>query len=71
MYIGSQNYLHAVRLISIFSYIYIYIYRKSDNIKRNFSQAAVVSILLYGCPTWTLTRRMEIKLDGNCTRMLN
>ena len=30
----------------------------------------VVSILLYGCTTWTLTKRMEKKLDGNYTRML-
>ena len=34
-----------------------------------FFQAAVVSILLYGCTRWTLTKRMEIKLDGNYTRM--
>ena len=33
-------------------------------------QAAVVSILLYGCTIWTLTKRMEKKLDGNYTRML-
>ena len=32
-------------------------------------QAAVVSILLYGCPTWTLTKRLKKKLDGNYTRM--
>ena len=38
--------------------------------KRNFSQAAVTSILLYGCTTWTLTKRLEKKLDGNYTRML-
>ena len=38
--------------------------------KRSFLQAAVVSILLYGCTTWTLTKRMEKKLDGNYTRML-
>ena len=30
----------------------------------------VVSILLYGCTTWTLTKCMEKKLDGNYTRML-
>ena len=35
-----------------------------------FFQAAVVSILLYGCTTWTLTKRLEKKLDGNYTRML-
>ena len=30
----------------------------------------IVSILLYGCTTWMLTKRMEKKLDGNYTRML-
>ena len=38
--------------------------------KRSFFQAAVTSILLYGCTTWTLTKRMEKKVDGNYTRML-
>ena len=38
--------------------------------KRSFFQAAVVSILLYGCTIWTLTKRLEKKLDGNYTRML-
>ena len=38
--------------------------------KRSFFQAAVTSILLYGCTTWTLTKRLEKKLDGNFTRML-
>ena len=38
--------------------------------KRSFFQAAVVSILLYGCTTWMLTKRLEKKLDGNYTRML-
>ena len=38
--------------------------------KRRFFQAAVTSILLYGCTTWTLTKRLEKKLDGNYTRML-
>ena len=42
----------------------------TDKIKRSFFQAAVVSILLYGCITWTLTKRIEKKLDGNYTRML-
>ena len=39
------------------TYIYIYIY-------------IYTSILLYGCTTWTLTKRLEKKLDGNYTRML-
>ena len=38
--------------------------------KRIFFQAAVVSILLYGCTTWMLTKRLEKKLDGNYTRLL-
>ena len=38
--------------------------------KRSFFQTAVVSILLYGCTTWTLTKRLKKKLDGNYTRML-
>ena len=38
--------------------------------KRSFFQAAVVSILLYGYTSWTLTKRVEKKLDSNYTRML-
>ena len=37
----------------------------TDKMKRSFFQAAVVSILLYECTTWTLTKRLEKKLDGN------
>ena len=40
----------------------------TDKMKRSFFQAAVVSIPLYGCTTWTLTKRLK-KLDGNYTRM--
>ena len=49
------------------------IIRKSDltdKMKRSFFQAVVVSILLYGCTTWTLNKQLEKKLDGNYTRML-
>ena len=49
------------------------IIRKSDltnKMKPSFFQAAVTSILLYGYTTWTLTKRLEKKLDGNYTRML-
>ena len=41
----------------------------TDKIKHSFFQAVVVSILLYGCTTWTLKKRLE-KLDCNDTRML-
>ena len=46
---------------------------KSDltyKMKPSFFLAAVVSIMLYGCTTWTLTKQLEKKLDGNSTRML-
>ena len=42
----------------------------TDKMKRSFFQAGVVLILLYGCTTWMLTKRMEKNLDGNYTRML-
>ena len=45
-------------------------YILTDKMKRSFFQAAVVSILLYGCTCWTLTKRLEKKLDCNYTRML-
>ena len=41
----------------------------TDKMKCSFFQAAVASTLLYGCITWTLTKRLEKKLDGNYTRM--
>ena len=41
----------------------------TDKIKCSFFQAAVVSILLYGCTTWMRTKRTEKKLDSNYTRM--
>ena len=42
----------------------------TDKMKHSFFQAVVVSILLYGCTTWALTKLLEKKLDGNYTRML-
>ena len=41
----------------------------TDKMKRSFFQGAVVSILLYGFTTGTITKRMEKKLDGNYKRM--
>ena len=38
--------------------------------KCSFFQAAVMSILLYGCTTWMLTKWLEKKLDSSYTRML-
>ena len=42
----------------------------TDKMKCSFFQAAVISILLYECTTWSLTKRLKKKLDGNYTRML-
>ena len=42
----------------------------TNKMKRSFFQAVVMSILLYGCTTWTLTKRLEKKLDSNYARML-
>ena len=42
----------------------------TNEMKHSFFQAAVVLILMYGCTTWTLSKRLEKKLDDNYTRML-
>ena len=42
----------------------------TDKIKHRFYEAVVMSILLFGCTTWMVTKRMEKKLDSNYTRML-
>ena len=42
----------------------------SNKIKHDFFQLVAISILLCWCTTWTLTKHMEKKLDGNYTRML-
>ena len=44
-----------------------YKYKLQNNTIRT---KAVMLILLYRCTTWTLTKRMEKKLDSNYTRML-
>ena len=36
----------------------------TDKMKCSFFQAVIVSILLYGCTTWTLSKRMEKRLVG-------
>ena len=56
----------------VFIVYYFQIWNKKTNttLKRSFFQVAVISILLYGCTTCTLTKRLEKKLDGNYTRML-
>ena len=49
-------------MIFLFSFGFCsFILDLTDKIKRSFFQAGVVSILLYGCTTWTLTKRMGKK----------
>ena len=38
--------------------------------KISLFSATVVSVLLYGCETWTLNKQMNRSLDGCYTRML-
>ena len=57
----THTHTRARARVHTYTHTYIYIYI--------FFQTAVVSILLYGCTTWTLTKRLEKKLDGNYTRM--
>ena len=48
----------------------IYLIKDNRNKTYIINYSAVVSMLLYGCTTWTLNKRMEKKLHGNYTRML-
>ena len=62
---GSLNKFPDIFLMGIF----IHSTHMTDKMKRSFFQATIVSILLYECTTWTLTKRMEKKLVRNYTRM--
>ena len=42
----------------------------SKNLKRNFFRATLESVFVYGAITWTLTTKLEKKIDGAYTRML-
>ena len=42
-----------------------------EQIKKGFFRAVVESVLLYGSSAWTLTKRLESKLNGTNTRMLH
>ena len=58
------------KMLLVYIQIQVVCPNQTDKMKRSFFLAAVVSILLYGCTTWTLTKRLEKKLDDNYTRML-
>ena len=66
----EENYFYGTLWTAINRLSVIWKSDLTDKIKHSFFQAAVVSILLYGCITWTLTKWMEKKLDGNYARML-
>ena len=38
--------------------------------RKYYDRGLIVSIRLYGCTTWVLTKQMEKKLDGNYKRLL-
>ena len=42
----------------------------SKEVKIQFFRSTVESVLLYGSESWTLTKAMEKRLDGNYTRLL-
>ena len=42
----------------------------TKNLKINFFRATVESVFVYGAITWTLTTKLEKKIDGAYTRML-
>ena len=44
--------------------------RLPDNMKRNFCRETVEYVLIYGSVSWTLTKSLEKRLNGNYTRML-
>ena len=50
--------------------------KKKETVKKGANYVLPLLIRLFsgrvdtGCTTWTLIKRMEKKLDGNCTRML-
>ena len=59
---NAQN--HAETLLPIERLGVIWKFDLTDKMKRSFFQAAVVSILLYGCTTWTLIKHMEKSLTA-------
>ena len=70
---STENYINTLLVKAWTAIDWLSVIRKSelsDKIKRNCFLAVLVSILLYEITTWTLTKRIEKKLDGNCTRKL-
>ena len=51
--------------------IYIYIKSERPGFSDRIKFVVAVPVLLYGCTTWTRTKRREKKPDWNCTRNLH
>ena len=67
----------SLKLVDKFTYLGSSVSSTEKDIDTRLTKAwtaidrlSVVSILLYGCTTWTLTKRLKKKQDGNYTRML-
>ena len=68
--ISIQN-SSSLKLVGKFTYLWSSVSLTKIDINTLLAKLWIaLSILLYGCTTWTLTKRMEKKLDGNYTRML-
>ena len=66
---SSENYINLRRAKVWTPIDMLLIIWKSDLfVKIIFFSAVVVSVQLYRCTTWTLTKRIEKKLDGNCMK---
>ena len=62
-YVGASYHLTPNKLTTIWKS------EVPDEIKRRFFQAVVVYVLLYGCTTLTLTKRLEKRLDVKYRRI--
>ena len=56
----SNTKIHITKALSI-----VWKSDLSDKIKRDLFGAVAMSVLLYRCTTWTLTKCLKKKLDGN------
>ena len=69
--IESDVNMHLVKMWSAIGRLsIIWKFDLSNKIKEDFFHEVIVSITLDRCTTWTLSKHMEKKLDGNCTRMI-
>ena len=67
----NKSFMELKLYINIFKrYTYLLYIHLIIKIKGEFFQAVFVSVLLYSCTTWTLTKHQQKKLNWNYTRML-